>query len=331
MYIATIDTGTTNTRIKVWHDGTVCGQAAAAVGVRDTVLTGSRVKLEQGVRACLEAALAEAGISREKLGLVLASGMITANVGLCEVPHVPAPAGVREVARGMVSAVIPEVLDGPIWFVPGVKNAVGKVSLETCEEMDMMRGEEVETIGIMAQLGLTGPALVALPGSHSKYISIDETGRITGCLTTLAGELLDVITHHTLLADALGGAFADAINPAMLRQGAAYARAVGLSRLCFTTRILHLFTDLSRNDKANFLLGAVLAADLVALRGSRAIKIGPEIPVWVAGKPELRQALTLLFGDDPHFRGRVCEVDDAVLQNAAGVGAIAVARARGLV
>lgn len=195
----------------------------------------------------------------------------------------------------------------------------------------MMRGEEVETFGIMTQMGLNGPALVALPGSHSKYICIDETGRITGCLTTLAGELLDVITHHTLLADALGGAFADAINPDMLRQGAAYARDVGLSRLCFTTRILHLFTGCSRNDKANFLLGAVLAADLMALRGSQALKFNPEIPVWVAGKSELRQALILLFDDDPHFRGRVREVDDAVLQNAAGAGAIAVARARGLV
>nr|CUV13024.1 protein of unknown function [Ralstonia solanacearum] len=37
---------------------------------------------------------------------MLASGMITSNVGLCEVPHLPAPAGLRDLAAGELLHVI---------------------------------------------------------------------------------------------------------------------------------------------------------------------------------------------------------------------------------
>ena len=78
---------------------------------------------------------------------VIGSGMISSNVGLFELPLF-APAGP---CRGMVSVTIPECL-----VRAGVRNVVDNIGLHNCETMDMMRGEEVEVMSVIDQLGITG-------------------------------------------------------------------------------------------------------------------------------------------------------------------------------
>ncbi len=331
MYYLTVDTGTTNTRVKVWRDDRVVAGAFAAAGVRDTAVTGSTDKLRQGVREALAAACAEAGIAVADVAAIVAAGMITSNVGLHEVPHVTAPAGVKELAAGMVAAVVPGVADLPIWFIPGVKNAVGAVGVDNCDRMDIMRGEEVEVFGLVRRLAVAEPAVFILPGSHTKFVVTDAQGRIGGCLTTLAGELIGVITNDTILKSALQGSFVSRVDERMVLWGAACARQAGLNRACFTVRILDQFTPCSVEEKANFLLGAVLATDLAALLGSRTFAIRPEMPVFIAGKRQVREAFQVLLAQDEFFRGAVRPVDDAVLADISGFGAMTVARERGIV
>lgn len=50
--------------------------------------------------------------------------------------------------------------------------------------------------------------LLVLPGSHTKFVSVDKEGKIRSCLTTITGELLASITNHTIIADAVGRQFA---------------------------------------------------------------------------------------------------------------------------
>ncbi|MBB3117146.1 2-dehydro-3-deoxygalactonokinase [Pseudoduganella violacea] len=331
MKILTIDTGTTNTRITLWRDGKAVSVAATQVGVRDTAITGSRSKLDEAVRDTIAAALEKGRTTADDVDLVLASGMITSNVGLHEIPHVLAPAGIADLARGMESELLPHIFSKPIWFVPGVRNDVENIGLHNCEEMDMMRGEEVEVMGLIERLSLRGPAMLIMPGSHSKFVCIDENNQITGCVTTLSGELLHIITHNTILADSLDRDFATEINPEMLLAGAELAKRIGLGRACFNVRTLDQFTIYQRNDRANFLLGAVLGADLLTLKNSNAIRMRPGIDVIIAGKPILKQALALLVQNDDYFSGDVTVVPDDLQPQLAGLGAIAVARARKLV
>ncbi len=330
-YILTIDTGTTNTRVTLWQDDQVIAHHATEVGVRDTSITGSREKLQQGVRLCIQGALAEAGITEQQVALVLGSGMISSNLGLFELPHVLAPAGIQQLARGMVSVTIPEVCSKPLWFVPGVRNVVENIGLHNCEAMDMMRGEEVEVMAVIQQLQLQGPAMLVLPGSHSKFVCLDDSNRITGCVTTLAGELMYVITHNTILAQSLEAQFATSIQPEMLLAGARSAQSIGLGRTCFNVRILDQFTIYERNDRANFLLGAILGADLLTLKNSSAIKMLPGTPVIVCGKPIMKEALALLIQHDDYFSGSITVLSNEIQAHLAGRGAIAVARARGLI
>ncbi|KAF0814475.1 putative 2-dehydro-3-deoxygalactonokinase DgoK1 [Andreprevotia sp. IGB-42] len=330
MNILTIDTGTTNTRVTVWRHEAAVAHAARQVGVRDTAITGNATTLQAGVRATIEAALDKAHLGMDAVDLVLASGMITSNVGLHEIPHLLAPVSRRELGAGMQQALIPEVCNKPIWFVPGVRNPVENIGLHNCEAMDMMRGEEVETIALIERLAITEPAVVILPGSHSKFVHLDASQHITGCVTTLAGELLHVITHNTILAGSLDSDFASEIDEEMLLAGARSASHIGLGRACFTVRTLDQFTIYERNARANFLLGAVLGADLLTLKNSSAIRMSPGTQFIVTGKPILREALGLLVRGDDFFSGKVTITRDDQQADLAGFGAIAVARERGL-
>ncbi len=334
MLFATIDTGTTNTRVMVWKDGAILAEAGRPIGVRDTAITGSTDALKAGVRDSIAEALSRAGLTGTDDVLFLASGMITSNVGLCEIPHLLAPAGRAELAQGMRSAELPDVVDRPIWFIPGIKSHAGPITLETADAMDIMRGEETETIGVLHAMREDGPAVLVLPGSHSKFVRVDAAGRIAGSVTTISGELLDVLTKNTLIASSLAHSFADRIVPDALLRGAEYGRTLSLGRSAFLVRLLDLFGDLDvKSDvqaRANLLLGAVLASDITALRNSRSLGMQPDTPIIVGGKAMLRDAFALLLRNDPFFTGTIATVPDG-LPSVSAIGAIEIARTRGLI
>jgi 2-dehydro-3-deoxygalactonokinase len=331
MNILTIDTGTTNTRVTVWRDDVALCQAARQVGVRDTAISGNRTTLQRGVQDTIEAALQKAGFGLNQVDLVLASGMITSNVGLHEVPHLVAPAGLRDLAAGKVQASKTQEFAHPKRFVPGERKTVDNQRQHNKNYIENNSGEEVETMGLVSRLGITEPAVIVLPGSHSKFVHLDADQRITGCVTTLAGELLHVITHNTILADSLESDFATEIDPEMLLAGARSASSIGLGRACFMVRTLGQFTIYERNARANFLLGAVLGADLLTLKNSSAIRMNPGTQFVITGKPLLRESLAVLVSDDDFFSGKVTVTSSEQQEHLAGSGAIAIARERGLV
>lgn len=331
MYIATIDSGTTNTRVKIWKDDKVVSDSQVEAGVRDTAVTGSKLKLQQGVKDAIDGAIQNAGITKDEVGLFLASGMITSGLGLYELPHVWAPAGIAELSSGMACRDICEVIDKPIWFLPGIKNNHKEIDIDNCELMDIMRGEETETFGIIEKIKINGPALIVLPGSHSKFVSINSENKVTGCVTTLAGELLSVITNNTILANALKSSFVEEINEEFILKGADYSNRVGLNRTCFSVRILDMFTKYTVNEKANFLLGAVFATDLLAIKNSGALHISPDLPVIIGGSKTLKRTFEILIKNDDYFKGDIKVVEDDIMKDMAGYGAIVIAKHRGLI
>lgn len=336
-WAATIDTGTSNTRVCVWQGPQVKGSAARPVGVRDTVRSGSRGALQQAVRDALAQAAGQAGVAVEHLQAVVASGMITSAAGLHELPHRAAPAGRAELAAGMVSVEVPEVGRRPIWFVPGVRNPTLPTGLADVEAFDLMRGEETEAIALSQRLALRQPARLVLPGSHCKIVQLDADQRITGSVTTMSGELLETLQTQTLIASSLGSAFADTLDRAALEAGADAANHVGLARAAFGVRLLDLRSLADRNARACYLMGAVLAGDVQALHESAALEAASSADtaasaLWVAGRPLVRDALMHLLcrpraGKPQPAVHAIGDTDQADL---AGWGACLLARERGL-
>lgn len=297
-YKITIDTGTTNTRVVLWDSAcSVRGMVRAAVGVRDTAITGSNQALKTGIKEALKTLLEEAGVSSEGVEAVFASGMLASEVGLLELPHIPAPAGILELAAATRPFLLPDVFPRPIFFIPGVKNSVEPLTEENLEAMDFMRGEEVEALALLALLPQQQPVLLVLPGSHTKFVAVNAGGKITGSVTAITGELLSAITHNTILADAVEHQFVsdETYRREWLFKGYRATEAVGLGRACFSGRVLRLLLSATPGEVANYVLGAVLHSDLLALKNTTALGVQSHQKIIVAGAGPMTRALVELL------------------------------------
>lgn len=291
-----IDGGTSTTRVCLVEEGHCIARFQVPVGVRDTAASGSNQKLQEAVRQGISQVLESSGLSLEQVRGVYAGGMITSDVGLAEVPHLPAPVGLHELAAGVQALELPQVCSVPIHFVPGVKNNVSRVDWTTFAQMDMMRGEELEAVALLSLLPLGQEYLLVLPGSHTKFVMVDPAGKITGSLTTLSGELLAVLTRNTVLADSVHSKFVQKETYCRERvlAGCREAAESGLGRAAFAGRILTQFQVTDAVGAANYLLGAALWEDVRVLAALRK-NLNLACQVVVAGKFAFRQALADLF------------------------------------
>lgn len=265
----TIDTGTTNTRICLWNEEEkLLGRMKKEIGVAQTARDGNNKRLKAAIAQGLWETLDDADLNWADVEWVAASGMITSNVGLYEVPHVAAPAGVAELARLAPEVFLEEVCPIPITFIPGVKNYDTPIAEEDCWQMDIMRGEEVEALAAAESVCSEEGYVIVLPGSHLKLVSMNGDKEIVSCMTTMSGELLALLTKNSILADATERAFLikENYNRERIRQGALQAEKWGIGKACFSGRIANLFAGWKGQDVANYLLGAVLEGDVKAMQ-----------------------------------------------------------------
>jgi len=288
-------------------------------------MSGTKEPLKEALKDCIEECMAKDAVSFEQLEGIAASGMISSNLGLWEVSHVETPAGLEELASGCQQKLFPEIAPIPIWFVPGVKNSIRGGGMDI-SRIDFMRGEEVEAMGALKLTGQKGPLVFVSPGSHMKYVLVDEQNRIVQSLTTMGGELLWAISRETILADSIPGTLVEELEEDYLRQGMEACRRFGFTRACFMVRSLHLFTESQANARANFLNGILLEQDIRALEagmaGSR------EIPFLLGGRKLLRKMFRKALILKGYPEENVIELEDDIVEASASAGALAVLETR---
>lgn len=286
-----IDGGTTNLRITLLDSVSlkILGIHKTSSGVRLTAEDGHNKRLQSALRNGIRNLLEEKGLSEKDISRCIAYGMITSNLGLLEIPHCIAPVTVSYLRDAIKTSVFSDISSFPIEFIPGVRNFSVEVNETNCHNMDMMRGEETEAVGLYRLLNLHANALFVLPGSHNKFVRMGTNGTILGCMTSISGELLDAMTHHTILSDAVSRSFctAETYKPNMARAGAKECAEMGLGRAAFTGRILTTLGKVSASSVQSWLLGAVLAEDIKALLSFAGNQLSE---IYVAGKPPLQQA-----------------------------------------
>lgn len=300
----TVDGGTTNTRISLVRNGSVIDKVkykiGAAIGCNKKELL--YLTLKKGIAEILSKnALEEGDVSR-----ILASGMITSEGGLCTLKHLQTPCGISELARSMHECVISEITSIPFVFARGVIT-----DTTTLEELDMMRGEETELIGLTEQP--EQGCLYILPGTHSKMIYTDESGRICHFTTVLSGELISAISGNTILKNTLS-LDTYATDLAYLERGYMCARERGTGTAFFKVRILDKILGASREQSFSFFIGAALQDEVDSAIRSSAKKI------VIGGKKELRAPLAHLLRK--YTEKPVIEVTDEEADNATSRGVI---------
>lgn len=287
-----IDCGTTNLRVTLLdEERRALDTERAEGGVRHTAIDGHNGRLRESLRACIASLLERQGCRHADIARCVAYGMITSNMGLLEVAHVPAPATAGDLRAAMREEVFPDIAPFPIAFIPGVRNFAGAVTMENFGAMDMMRGEETEAVGLHALLAPEGEAVFVLPGSHNKFVRMGAQGEIMGCMTSISGELLDALTHHTILAGSAERGFASEADydPVMACEGAWECAHSGLGRAAFAGRILSTLGGKRAEAIRSYLLGATLALDVKALEAF--LPAVDDTRVYVAGKAPVQRAM----------------------------------------
>lgn len=172
-YIA-VDWGTTNRRAwLVGPDGNVAAEFADAFGLMAVPPNGFEMAV-QDIRA--------------KLGdyPMLLAGMVGSDKGWRQAPYLQCPVDARMLA------------DNILWverhrtgIVRGVCQAEGRA--------DVMRGEEVQVFGALAETSLLPDAYICHPGTHTKWIRL-RNGRIDSFQTMMTGEIFNLLKSGSILS-----------------------------------------------------------------------------------------------------------------------------------
>jgi 2-dehydro-3-deoxygalactonokinase len=220
--VIAIDWGSSRLRISALdRDGGTVRVASSSDGILVTPRAEQRARLIDAL-APFRAAWPDAP--------VIAGGMIGSRNGLAESVPVTLPAGTPEIAAGIRPLVID---DGTTALMtPGLADDTGHVR-------DLIRGEEVQIVGWLAQHPTVLDTTLILPGTHSKWVRVTG-GRIETFRTFLTGELYAQVIGSPSFAgmDAATGdvsadpAFRDGVRQAGAAEGllhdlfAARARAL---------------------------------------------------------------------------------------------------------
>ena len=272
----TIDSGTTNTRVSLVIDGRIVDTRKFNVGAKKGMENGQLLQgaLRSGIADILQAN----GMNEEQIECILASGMITSEFGLVNLPHIIAPAGAKELHESLYRCSLPEISKLPFVFVRGIKTGG-----DALENVDMMRGEETELLG-----SFEGAGTYILPGSHSKIIDVDEQGRVVRFKTMLTGEMIAALSQNTILKDAVQ--LQDfAVDEAFLLMGYEYAREHGLNEALFKVRILKNLFGKSPEQIYNFYMGVVLCDEIGQILAGEPVKI------VIGGKKQIKAFMANLL------------------------------------
>ena len=303
-YYFSVDGGTTNTRVSLTGDGEVLDTVRIALGAR-AGMDGTE-PLKKAIREAIGALLLKHSLTEKDITRILASGMITSEFGLCNLPHIPAPAGACELHAAMHETIIEEISPIPFVFLRGVR-----CDGETPTDADMMRGEETELMGLWSKG--EPDSLYVLPGSHSKLVRVDGDGRIHSFSTMLTGEMIAALVQGTILRDAVDLRLED-FDPESLLDGYRCAHAMGLNAALFKVRILKNRFSFAAEKTYGFFLGAVLSAEIDAIIASAPSR------VVVGGRAQIKRATVALL--KALSDKEITEIPDALAETAATRGMI---------
>ncbi|MBB6461957.1 2-dehydro-3-deoxygalactonokinase [Flammeovirga kamogawensis] len=124
-----------------------------------------------------------------KKNVVVASGMASSSIGLKELGYSAMPFDAK--GKNLFSKHILLNKDLSVVLVSGAKT-----------EKDVMRGEEIQAVGLADFLPIDQEGLLLLPGTHSKHINYDKS-TYTDFQTYMTGEMFDIISTQSILASSV--------------------------------------------------------------------------------------------------------------------------------
>ena len=182
---------------------------------------------------------------------VIISGMASSNIGMIELPYamLPFSSGGEDIEVKRIGN--ENLFAHELNIISGART-----------QTDVMRGEETQLIGC-ANGDMKGKQVFIFTGTHSKHV-VTVSGEATAIKTYMTGELFNLLTRHSILADSVWP-FGDADvreNTAAFEQGVKNGAGHNLSHSLFAVRTNQLLNRLSKEANYYYLSGLLIGTGL---------------------------------------------------------------------
>lgn len=319
----TVDVGTTNSRIRVIEELRELSTAKSRIGIKDVAITGSKSILEENLIKLVNEGLEKANKTLSDVEYLVASGMITSNLGLVEIPHRTGPVSLTDLSENVKSEYFSWLGNIPFYFIPGIKNNVPNPSMEYLNQIDVMRGEEVEAFGIVELCNVKGPAIMVLPGSHTKFVFINEKNEIEKCSTTMLGEFLFALSTSTILSNSISKDLIENIDKDYIINGIDFEKNNGVTKAAFAVRLMDISFTTTPNQRANFLAGALISNDISPVITRNIEEKYHDI--YIGGSSPLKDIFKIVLDYKGIPNSNITLLSDDITNRAASVGALLIA------
>jgi 2-dehydro-3-deoxygalactonokinase len=221
--------------------------------------------------------------------LVVISGMASSNIGMKEMPYAKMP---MDASGEHLSWKILNILpNSKAILVSGVKS-----------KHSMMRGEEIQAIGIADQLP---PGLLILPGTHSKHLTF-KNGTFSDMKTFMTGELFELLSTKSILSNSV---INSPFSEKAFFEGVAGGLKESVNASLFSVRAKHILENSHKEENFHYLSGLLIGDELSYLQNtSENISLCGSEPVFSLYKTALLSFLNpekLFFFDDDELQKAV--------------------------
>ncbi|AWG23262.1 hypothetical protein FFWV33_17880 [Flavobacterium faecale] len=185
---------------------------------------------------------------------IVVSGMASSSIGLRELPYASLP--FKTDGKSLyIEKIRSDIIPNMIHLISGVKS-----------DSDVIRGEEVEIIGLVNEEDKNHSVVFVTPGTHSKHV-VCEKGEITNFFTFMTGEVFSVISEYTILKASIEktefdetvlNAFEEGVQKAM--------EGKSLLNTLFKVRTNNLFKEKTNIENYYYLSGLLIGEELQSLR-----------------------------------------------------------------
>lgn len=246
---------------------------------------------------------------------VVLAGMVGSNVGWIDCPYLPCPASLDDLAARMTRF---EARGVPFAIVPGISctNIFGLP--------DLMRGEEVQVFGWLANGMGAARHTLCLPGMHAKWCSVSGA-RVARFFTSMTGEIFEIVAAHSLvgrgMTPAAAGHVSLADDPAFVRgvETAVSDVRPAFEHAVFSARSLLVTGALSSDAARPYLSGLLIGCEVRDAVAALAATGEPADHVTLIGAP----ALSPLYAAVLARLGIAHTIVDAHAASLAGLAALA--------
>ncbi len=179
---------------------------------------------------------------------IIMAGMVGSRMGWVEVPYVPAPVRLTDLAGHVAKA--GEIAGSACWIVPGV-------NMDDDIQPEVMRGEECQMLGALLRENRQS-AMFVTPGTHSKWVRVID-GRLISFRTYITGELFDLLCKSGTLSQVMIGS---RDNPDAFARGVAASADAELLNRVFSVRTFGLFGKMAGADLRSYLSGLLVGTEM---------------------------------------------------------------------